>query len=263
MKKLGKQPITDEMRARFASLAPAALKRRSGRQLSVLWLNSFQFVVLGVSSLIGLYFFDWSPLTLFLLLVVGLVAGILVDSLRWLVAREALSVQVERFNEDKFVWTLVDAFRSGSSEVEAGNLLRFRAALAVALDWIFGLIALAGLAFLFMRMGIRSPSDLLPGAEQRIALFIAIAVPVLQGILAVSSWLDPESSSIDDFGAGARGIVLVVLVVLFAFNLNSAASFRTFMVVINGFTAGLGAVALLGCFILTEDTEWLRRQLQK
>ena len=263
MKKIGKQPITDEMRARFERLAPAALKRRSGKQLSVLWLNSFQFVVLGVSSLVGMFFFDWSPLTLFLLLVAGILAGILVDTLRWLVARETLSVQVERFNEDKFVWTLVDAFRAGSSEVEAGNLLRFRAALAVALDWLFGLIALAGLAFLFLRMGIRSPAELFPGAEQRIALMIAIAVPLIQGVLAVSSWLDPEASSIDDFGAGARGIVLVVLVVLFAFNMNSPASFRTFMMVINGFTAGLGAVALLGCFILTEDTEWLRRHLRK
>ena len=35
MKKLGKQPITEEMRARFERLAPAALKRRSAVQMGV------------------------------------------------------------------------------------------------------------------------------------------------------------------------------------------------------------------------------------
>jgi hypothetical protein len=259
---LGKVEITADLLRRFERLAPAALARRSRPHLDGIVLGSAQLLLLGVLGLCGLYFWRWSPLTLFLMMVAGLYASIVVCTLRWLVARRALRTHVDAHNDDRFVWAMVEALRERRDHVEHAELVRYRAGIGIAVDWLLGALALAALGLAIARREWLSPAQLLASDELRWALAAAVGLPLVQGMLAISSWRDPQRGGLENFGAGVHGAMALAFAATLTLGVESAAGLRKLMIGLNVAIVVLGVIALLGCQLLRGQTAWLRAHLQ-
>jgi hypothetical protein len=258
----GRVEITADLRQRFERCAPAALRRRSPAYLGSVVSGSAQLPVLGAIGLAGLYFRDWSPLTLFAMLVAGLAANILVCTLRWLLARHALREQVERHNDDRFVWAMVEALRGGENHVQAGELLRYRAGAGILLDWLLGALALGLLAVGLWKLGMRSPAQLLSGGGLEWAVLAAITIPLLQGLFALWSWRNAEDAVLEGFGAGIHGATMLVFAAILAFGIDSMDALRKLMVGLNWAIIVTGGIALIGCRLMRQQADWLRKHLE-
>lgn len=259
----GTREITPDMRQRFERCAPAALRRRSPDYLRSLVFNCAQMPVLGAIGLAGLYLWHWSPLTLYAMLIAGMGANILVCTLRWLVARHALRVQVERHNDDRFVWAMVEALRERQDHIAQGDLMRYRAGAGVVLDWLLGTLALPLIGFALLKMGVRSPAQLPAGGELQWAVLAAVALPLLQGLFALGSWRAPDDEVLEGFGAGVHGATMLVFAAIFAFGIDSMDALRKLMVGLNVAVILIGVVALFGCRLMRQQTDWLRGHLRE
>jgi hypothetical protein len=262
MSTLGKREITAELLRRFERLAPAALARRSRPYLGGIVLGSAQLLLLGLLGLCGLYFWRWSPLTLYLMMVAGMYAAIAVCTLRWLVARRALHVQVDAHNDDRFVWAMVEALRSRQDHLENAEFVRYRAGVGVSLDWLIGTLALAAFGLAIARRDWLAPAQLLASDELRWALAAALAVPLIQGVFAISSWRDPQRSGLENFGAGFHGAMALVFAGTLALGVDSMEGLRKLVIGLNIGCVVLGVIALFGCHLLHDQVTWLRAHFQ-
>jgi hypothetical protein len=256
-----RQPITEEMRGRFARAAPGALRRRSPEWLRGAILSWAQLPLLGGIGAAGLFAWGWSPLTAYFMLLAGFYASMLACTLRWLLSRSALRAQVDRHNEDRFVWAMVDALRAGREDIETGALSRYRAGTALALDWAFGACALATLTPAFAKSGIGSPEALLANAELRGAMLVAVALPLLQALLALRPQPDPERSGLEGFGAGVYGFLSLLFALLFAAGFNTPEGLRKLMIGLDLAVIAVGGIALVGCAEYRAEAAWLRAHL--
>jgi len=256
--------ITPEIRQRFERCAPAALARRSSAYLSSVAVNSLQWVVLGAIGLLGLFLWKWPPLDFVLLLLVACVAGILVDTLRWMLARKALIEQVGRHNDDMFVWAIVGASRHGSTHADAGNLAPYRAGIGVLLDWILGGLALLILGRAFIGVWPELVAYVEASRGLPLALIAAVVLPLVSGLISLWSWRSAGATgTVLEFGAGARGVFLLALSVAVFLARESAANFFNLIVFFNGATLVLGLFALLGLVVMRNDAAWLRQHLRE
>jgi hypothetical protein len=262
LKSLEPREITPEMQARFQSCAPAALARRSPAYLAAMQAGSLQWVLIGMLGLAGLYLWRWPALDFLLLLIAACVMGALMDTLRWLVARRRLDALVAHHNDDNFVWALAGALRSGQTRVEAGNLMRYRAGVALVLEWLLLPAALVLLA------GVLLP--VLPGLVDYFAgsrslqwsLLIAVLLPVIAGALSIRAWRGAGSDGpVLQFAAGARGVLLLAVAIAVLATRSSESRFFTLIVSINAAMLCLGLIGVFGTSILRKDTDWLRRYL--
>lgn len=263
MRRVGTVEISAELLRRFEQLAPAALARRPPTRHAGLLLESAQLLLLGLLCLCGLYFWGWSPLTLFLMMVAGMYASIAVCTLRWLVARRALRTHVDAHNDDRFVWAMVEALRSRQDHIASGEMVRYRAGAGVIVDWLLGTAALALFGFAMARREWLAPAQLLASGELRWALAAAVALPLIQGVLAIGPWLDARRGTLENFGAGVHGAMALVFAAVLLLGVDSEAALRKLVIGLNAVIVVLGLLALFGCHVLREQAQWLRAHLQE
>lgn len=256
--------ISAEMRQRFERCAPAALARRSPAYLGATAIKSLQWVLLGALGLAGAFVWRWPPFDFVLLLLVACVAGMLADTLRWLLARKELVAQAERHNDDMFVWALVGALRHGQTQVDAGQHARYRAGVGVLLDWILGVAALVILARVFLDVWPQFTAYLRAAKTLQLALLVALLLPLAAGLVSLWSWRSADAHGATlEFGAGARGAFLLALAVVVLVLRNSTGGLFKLVVFLNAATLLLGLVAALGGIVLRNEADWLRRHLRE
>ena len=136
-------PIDAELRRRFDDCAPGALSRRTSAWLRGQGLAMLQWLVIGGIGLLGVHVWRWPALNLLLVWLAGIAVGIVGDAFKWLVARQRLIRQMERFSDDQFVWAMVMALQKSESRIREETLHRHRPGFGLALDLIFGALATA------------------------------------------------------------------------------------------------------------------------
>lgn len=263
MRRLGSVEIDAGVLRRFEQLAPAALARRSPSQHADLLLGSVQLLLIGLLCLCGLYFWGWSPLTLFLVMVAGMYAAIAVCTLRWLVARRALRAHVDAHNDDRFVWAVVEALRSRRDRIPSGEIFRYRAGVGVVVDWLLGALALGMFVLAVARREWLAPAQALAGVELRWALAAAVALPLIQGVLAVGPWRDARRGTLENFGAGMHGTLALAFAMALLFGVDTEAGLRKLMIGLNVVIVVFGLFAFFGCYVLRDQARWLRAHLQE
>jgi uncharacterized membrane protein YeaQ/YmgE (transglycosylase-associated protein family) len=261
---MGTQDITVEMRQRMRRLAPAAIARRSPAYFGAMWMNVLQFAVLGAVGLLGLYRWRWPPLDYVLLLIAAGATGMVMDTLRYLMARGALLAQVERHNDDNFVWSVAAAVRRGATTVDSGQLWKYRAGVGVLIDWVAGGLGLALIGLLLFEHG----ADFLKYVTDSRGLLGALALTVALAVAAgfVSIWnyrRAGKDGAVLEFAAGARGAFLLVLAVAMLLTRKSEEHFFNLVALLNGATLVLALFAVLGLVVMRNDVKWLRAYLRE
>ena len=128
-------PIDADLRRRFDDCAPGALSRRTPARLQTQALSMLQWLVVGGIGLIGVFVWHWSAMTLLLVWLAGIAAGIAGDLAKWLIARQRLIRQMERFSDDQFVWAMVMALQKSESRIREETLHRHRPGFGCCSTW--------------------------------------------------------------------------------------------------------------------------------
>ena len=210
----------------------------------------------------GLYFWHWTATDMLLVLVAGIVAPIIADSLKWLFARRRMRTEYGKMEDDRLVWAMLDADARKSDEIPADRLQPTSPGRGLILDLVFGALALCLLAsqraeFVPSR---EAWSALSPSAQLAVlAVFAAPLLSMLAGAFAHSR--DEGGYDELEFRAGGRGIGLLLVAVALTFSAEGELGARGVMVFVNWATVIAGVVSIAGVAIMVHERNRLRARL--
>jgi hypothetical protein len=254
-------PITAAMRSAFKANAPAALRRRSNSYMFSTATNVGQWLVIASVALIGVYQWGWTPTDMLVVFVAGIAMAIVADAVKWLLARRSLLADYQKMLDDRLVWHMVTAMQWGRDDIEAKD--GQRPGVAIMIDLILGAIGIWILLQQLRAAGVE-PAEFFAGGSGLRGALIAVCIAPLLSLLSSSMAGSGEESAHDDleFRAGGRGIGLLMLAAAFWFLGNNPDAARSLMIFINATTVVVGALGVIGVWLMYREREWLRRHLQ-
>lgn len=254
-------PIDAELRRRFDDCAPGALSRRTSAWLRGQGLAMLQWLVIGGIGLLGVHVWRWPALNLLLVWLAGIAVGIIGDVVKWLVARQRLIRQMERFSDDQFVWAMVMALQKNESRIREEALHRHRPGFGLALDLIFGALATALFLAWFRHQGI----DIIEVVRTDVALqraLMAVAATPLIGLVAGLATLAASRDADIDYQAGGRGVGLFFVLFAFMFFSDKGGdAVRSLVVFVNAATIAVALLAGFGLWLMARERDWLAHHL--
>lgn len=135
----GMEPITRAHMERFHGLAESVLARTDSAAAIEELGRSLSWFVAGAIPLFGLAMLDWSPQEWLLFVLAGAWIGIACDCAKLHYLRAPILETAERAYDDNFVWTIVDALRSGEHAAPMEHLRgRYNPRAGVLIDLGFG-----------------------------------------------------------------------------------------------------------------------------
>lgn len=220
-----------------------------------------QWLVVGGIGLIGVFVWHWSAMTLLLVWLAGIAAGIAGDLAKWLIARQRLIRQMERFSDDQFVWAMVMAMQKNAQQIREEALHRHRPGFGLALDLIFGTVATILFIAWFRHEGI----DVMGLVRNDIALqraLMAVAATPLIGLVTGLATMAKSRDAEIDYQAGGRGVGLLFVMFAFMFFTEGRGdAVRSLVIFVNGATVAVAVLAGFGLWIMARERDWLARHL--
>lgn len=214
-------------------------------------------------SLAGLYLFKWQPASLWAFLLLGQWGGVLRDTLKLLLAGDAVRLSHQIKIEDTRLWNWVTAVRRNrdpdklrppaeSHWSPRGLLILDFCLLGIATAMIFGIAAQREIELL---------GELL---TDRFLLGLTVAtvlIQIIQPFFADRS-VDPESRNPTmQFDAGGAAIVGWILMFIFAGLADSQNGLKLSLLVVNGFLIVGIPLAVMANRLYHDETRWLAEQL--
>jgi hypothetical protein len=271
-------PITSEDMERFHENAMAALARRGRGYMVEEVLSGLQTAFLGALPIIGMLFWKWSGIEMFVFLMVSLWCGIGCDVTKffWLQKR-ARAFADARFN-DWHVWRVADALRAGRDTMPTRN---FRAQWqpwnGVFCDIVIGLFSTVLILALLVgeaQVDFRAVAN--RGVALALTLMVALRVfhtvweiryhreaDAARGYVVVLAADRPVKAAV-----GLRGAALLMLMFLVAFLVEEMKGdadriWIIVMSVVNGLAVLYGLLNAIGWVFLRSETRWLREYMER
>lgn len=252
--------ITPEMERRYRQNAAGALVRLTPSVLRAQVWNAAQWLLIALSGLIGLYYFDWSALSLLLVFVAGHTAGVTAEALKWLLFRREYHAAVDAQNDDRLVWAMVMAYRKGERRIFASALTQTDPGHSVMVDAYALGAALALLGLQLRHLGVDWQTQF---ADRwwLLNLGAALLVPFmgLTDLFLARRGGEPVASQ--QFQPGGRGLGLLLVVAAFLWLSDSVESVRTLMLVIFALTVLVALIAGFGLKVMADQRVWLAANL--
>ena len=252
--------IDAPIRARFKQCAPAALRRRTPARLRAHLINTLQWLTIGCIGLLGIYVWQWPPVSLLVVWLAGVATGIVSDLLIYAVARRRVVRQFNEFTDDQFVWYMVTAMQRDDKHVLDSAMQVYKPGVGLALDVGLGAIAAAVFGYWFRAKGIDVTALIAADPAMRNALLAVAAAPVI-GLMSTLLALRSSSEAELDFHAGGRGFGLLAVVIAFLAFGESQDVAGKLMVFINGATVCIGLIAAFGVWLMGRERVWLEKHL--
>jgi hypothetical protein len=233
-----------------------ALSRRPDAFFAGLAMTSGELAVLSLGSLLGLWLFDASPLTMFWLVYAGLCGGIVVQWVKYLALREAVRRESARGNADRLLWAVVDRVRSGHPGDCEHRDVAPESGLIV--DLLFGGVSALVLLVAMIASG-NAPWHALQ-ADSWLGWLIALLVATQAGAAwrTVRRQRQGRDGALQ-FAAGGRGLGLFLL--MFAVMIGGPARLALVLTVVNLLQLAWGVVSLYTIGVMRAEARWLREHL--
>ncbi len=251
--------ITTKMRQQFKRNAPAALARRTDAYLTGIAVNVGQWLLVGALGLLGIYHWQWTASEMLLVFLAGIVAAILADSLKWVVARGTLRSEFQKMLDDRLVWAVLNADSRKVDQIPAHQLQPKAPGPLLLIDILVGTF---GIWLLWAQLPVfgGAAEGLTSGVH--LALLFVLVAPVLSMLFATFAHKRAEGGYDDlEFRAGGRGIGLVMLAGALAFFGEGEEGARGVMLFINWATIVVGVMAIAGVAIMRHERNTLREYL--
>ena len=262
-----KVPLTDDDIGWFHRHAPAALQRRSGGSVSEEMGITFEFVLMGLTPIAGMIFFDWSARELLLFLLAGAWVGFLCDAAKITQLRPAIESLAQNRHDDWHVWLIAEALRKGQDFVPRAHLQgKFDPNVGLLVDALFGSVSMAVIYLTVTDFDADFRSGLF---DDRGVIYGLAGVTAYQVLFTIWEIVDHKGAASKDRGvkifAGLRGAGLLFLMFLSLFVhdalRDNGAAARTLLLCANGGIILLGLSNPFGLWMSRGDTAWLRDHL--
>lgn len=252
--------ITPDLERRYRQQASGALSRLTPVVLRAQIWNMVQWLLIALSGLVGLWYFEWSALSLLLIFVAGHTAGVTAEAFKWLLFRREYRAAVDHQNEDRLVWAMVMAFRKNERRIFASALQSPDPGHSVMVDAYALGAALALLGLQLRHLGL-DLSSLFADRWWLLNVSIALLVPFLGLFDLFLARRGGAPVASQQFQPGGRGLGLLLTVAAFLWLSDDAGSVHTLMLVIFGLTVLVALLAGFGLKIMADNRAWLAANL--
>lgn len=254
--------ITADMLARFRTNAPAALARRSPAWLRGQILGMAQWLVIGVTGLLGLYAWHWSATGLLIVFLAGLMSGLLADLVKWVVFRRRIAAAFDQLNDDRLVWAIVWAAIQKKDTLPPDALKTTNAGMAVTVDLYAGLFAGAIFYLGLRHLGVDLLDEFRAQGGLSVAILAVVILPWIPFVETVAT-VRHGGDGYDTLGfeSGGRGGALFLIAIVFMFLAERPSAVHGLMVFVYGGTALVAAMAAIGFGLMTRERRWLAAHL--
>jgi hypothetical protein len=252
-------PITREDERRLLQLAPGVIQRRSNAYLFELGLGLLQWILISAVGLMGLYWWNWNPLAIVTVFLIGAYAGLIADLLASIFQRARVLRELDRFQEDQFVWSVVMARMMGKHDRERTASGRTVLGIMNFIDVLFGGLSFAVFWFGAQHLGIDWMGLLREQTSVRWAAITVLCLPLLNLILQALPRRQGDETAAHLSNPGGRGILLFFLMFLFGPLIDTPSHMHTIALVLHWATLGFAALGLFGWWLMIRERSWLRR----
>ena len=270
--------ITDIDLDRFHQNAPAALARRGRSYMVGEVFGGVQTAVLGALPIVGMIYWGWSGIEMFVFLIVSLWVGIACDITKFIWLQKRAQAFADARLNDWHVWVVVEALRAGREEAPANHLrAHWEPWNGVWIDCVFGVIStMLILALLIAGAGVDFGTAISRGPV--LGLILISIIRVLSTILEIRQHRQADATrgqaavSAADLPVkavlGLRGAALFMLMFLVVFLVeelegNTDIMWIIAMSVVNGLVVLWGLLNAFGWLWIRGETRWLREYLEQ